>query len=154
MFVKQWYDKIVIAAVVTLLFVYASYRPKFHMRGDMPPEFFAGTISGPAQKRAAEEKIARAYWECGVIQMQWKYGYASRLPEDPPPEFTVSTQEFGAAAADPALRARYWGKLREVWYRPDTWRREYEWDFHWMTSWIRPSAAWLQEKLGKFVEIP
>src|SRR5262249_61518918 len=92
-----------------------------------PLEFFdASTV--PHRISASEEKIARVYWNCAVTQIQWRYGYAHRLPEEPPDEFGVTREQAGAGANDPAVRARYWRKLREVWGVSAAWDKQYEWN--------------------------
>jgi hypothetical protein len=140
MFIRRGYDKVLIPVLAAGIVVYASIRPTFRMRAVMPREFIDASNSLPAQKRAAEEKIARAYWSCVVTEVQWKYVYGYHLPQDPPPEFTV-------ASADPATRARYWRKLQEVWYVPTTWTRGYEWDFNWLTDWFSSASRWLHRRL-------
>ena len=84
-----------------------------------------------------EEKIARAYWECVVNQVQWKYAYGYRLPASPPAEFTIN------GVADSDSRARYWRRLQQVWYLPTSWKKDYEWDTSWATQWFVTSAQWL-----------
>jgi hypothetical protein len=141
MFIKRGYDKVLIPVLAAGILVYASIRPTFRLRAEMPRQFIDEYGSLPAQGRASEEKIARAYWTCVVTEIQWKYVYGYRLPQDPPPEFTAN------AAADPATRARYWRKLQEVWYQPSTWTKGYEWDFNWLTDWVRSASQWLHQHL-------
>lgn len=126
MALKRKYDVPIIIALVLAGLVYASSRTEFHLRTDMPVEFFDASHLPPA-KRAAERKVAQKYWNCAVNLVQWKYGYASRLPEDPPAEFSVSASDVGAAANDEALRRQYWSKLRTVWNVPTAWKTEYVW---------------------------
>jgi len=147
MFIKRGYDKVLIPVLAAGIFVYASIRPTFRMRPDMPREFIDASSSLPAQKRASEEKIARAYWTCVVTEIQWKYVYGYHLPQEPPPEFAVATQGLDTAATDPATRERYWHKLQEVWYLPSTWTKGYEWDFNWLTGWLRSASQWLHRLL-------
>jgi hypothetical protein len=141
MFIKRGYDKALVPLLAAGIVVYASIRPTFRMRADMPREFIDASSSLSAQKRASEEKIARAYWTCVVTEIQWKYVYGYHLPQDPPPEFTAN------AAADPATRERYWRKLQEVWYLPSTWTKGYEWDFSWLTNGVRSASQWLYQYL-------
>ena len=146
MFIRRGYDKVLIPVLAAGLFAYASIRPTFRLRTEMPPEFADAPSSGPAQKRASEERIARAYWDCVVTQIQWNYGYAYHLPQEPPPEFIlIGRQDLGTAATDPATRARYWRKLQGVWYLPSTWTKGYEWDLYWLTNWVRSSGEWLHQ---------
>jgi len=66
-------EKIVIPLVVLGLIGYMSYRPKFRLRVDMPPAFVDASSALSAAKRVPEEQIARAYWDCAVTEIQWKY---------------------------------------------------------------------------------
>ncbi len=141
MFIKRGYDKVLIPVLAAGIFLYASIRPTFRLRAEMPRQFIDEYGSLPAQGRASEEKIARNYWTCVVTEIQWKYVYGYHLPPDPPPEFTAN------AAADPATRARYWRKLQEVWYLPSTWTKSYELDFNWLTGWVRSASQWLHQHL-------
>jgi len=114
---------------------------------NMPPEFVDAS-SGHVAENASEEKIARAYWECAVDTIQWKYGYSDSLPQDPPSEFRANLKNEGVFwvglskafiwvgkllhkggemrtdtniighAAAPSTRARYWDKLRQAWASP------------------------------------
>ncbi len=124
MAVHRRYDILAIMAGVVGLLAYASFESEFRLRPEMPVEFFDASRM-PQPKRAAEEQIARAYWKCAVNEVQWRYGYARRLPDDPPPEFAVAAAEL-APAADPVTRARYWRRLREVWGISSIWNEHYE----------------------------
>ena len=99
---RRKYDIVIVIALVLLGIAYGSFSSEFRLRPDMPVEFFDGSRLPPA-KRAAEEKIAAAYWACAVKQVQWKYGYASRLPDAPPPEFSVSSSEITDAGSETSL---------------------------------------------------
>ncbi len=105
MLVNRKYDKATILIIAAGLLAYASFQPKFRLRTALPREFIDESSSWPAEKRVSEEKVARAYWNCAVTQIQWKYGYGHRLPQDLPLEFAVSTEELGPTADDqqPAL---------------------------------------------------
>jgi hypothetical protein len=125
--VHRRHDVLLIIALVLAVIAYGSFRSEFRLRSDMPIEFFDGSHF-PHAKRAAEEKIAKAYWSCAVKQVQWKYGYAQRLPEEPPPEFSISASEIGPVARDEAVRRHYWQQLRATWDVSNAWKTEYEWD--------------------------
>jgi len=118
------------------LFAEASYSPIYRLRATMPTEFIDASSSWPVEKRAAEERIARAYWDCAVNQIQWRYGYGYRLPQEPPSDFTATSANSGETSADPGTRARYWLMLQRVWYVPDNWTKSYQWDTRWMTDWV------------------
>jgi hypothetical protein len=125
MALRRRHDVIIIAAIALAAIAYGASRSEFRLRPDMPVEFFDASHLAP-QKRAAEEKIARAYWNSAVKQVQWKYGYGSRLPIDPPPDFSVSTDEIGPVAKDEAVRRHYWEQLRAAWNLSSAWKTQYE----------------------------
>ena len=139
MAVRRKHDVVVIVALVLALIAYASLRSEFRLRSDVPIEFFDGSRLPPA-KRASEEKIAEAYWSCAVKQVQWKYGYAYRLPGEPPPEFSVSASEIGPVANDEAVRRYYWQKLRATWNVASAWKTQYEWSSISFRQWLRSAG--------------
>jgi hypothetical protein len=153
LYFRQEYDKVLIVVVVVGLFLYASLQPSFQMRADMPSEFVDAPSSQSTEKRAAEEKIARAYWDCSITVIQGKYSHGHPLPLNPPDDFRVTRQDLGEDAADPAARARYWRRLQEVWYLPSTWRKVYEWDLSWMANPVKAAGEWLQDRFRKLIEI-
>ena len=126
---------LVVLLVAVGLFAEASFSPIYRLRATMPPEFIDAPSSWPAEKRATEERIARAYWDCAVNEIQWRYGYGYRLPQDPPSDFIVTSLNLGEASGDPVIRARYWLMLQRVWYVPDNWTKSYHWDARWLTDW-------------------
>jgi len=125
---RRRHDVAWIIALVFAAVAFASFRSEFRLQSDMPVEFF-DSKRVPRERRASEEKIARAYWDCAVKQVQWKYGYAHRLPDDPPAEFSVSATEIGPAANDEAVRRLYWQKLRTTWNVSSVWKTQWEWSF-------------------------
>ena len=126
MAIRRKYDIVIIVALMLAGLAFACFRPEFRLQANMPLEFFDRT-QFPAAKRASEEKIAEAYWKCSVNQVQWKYGYASRLPDAPPPEFGLSAEEVGPVAKDDAIRRHYWAQLRATWNVSSAWKTEYAW---------------------------
>jgi hypothetical protein len=141
MAVRRRYDVIVIVALVLAVIAYGSFRSEFRLQSDMPTEFFDGSQLPPA-KRAAEEKIAGAYWGCAVKQVQWKYGYASRLPDEPPPEFSASASEIGPVANDEVVRRHYWQQLRTTWSVSSAWKNQYEWSSISFQQSLRSAGDW------------
>lgn len=139
-----------IVALVICVAAYASFRTEFCLRSAMPREFFDPSRV-PAGKRVSEEKIARAYWKCAVTQVQWKYGYAHRLPDEPPEEFQVTTEEAGAAAHDSAVRTRYWQKLRDVWAISSVWHKEYEWNTIVLRQSMQSAGQWLESTMRRII---
>src|SRR3954470_8208053 len=72
--VRRKYDIPAIVGLVLVLVSIASFRSEFRLRPEMPVEFLDGKPMAP-KERAFEERVARAYWNCAVEQVQWKYGY-------------------------------------------------------------------------------
>jgi hypothetical protein len=141
MAVRRKLDIIVVIGLVLSVVAYGASRSQFRLRPDMPVEFFDGSRLPPV-KRALEEKIARAYWNCAVKQVQWKYGYASRLPDDPPPEFSISASEIGPVAKDEAVRRRYWQQLRANWNISNAWESQFEWSSVSFRQSLREAMEW------------
>jgi hypothetical protein len=141
MAVRRKFDIIIIAGLVLATIAYGASRSQFRLRSEMPIEFFDGSHL-PAGKRVSEEKIAKAYWNSAVKQVQWKYSYASRLPDDPPPEFSVSSSEIGAAAKDDAVRRHYWTQLRATWNVSSAWKTQFEWSSISFRQSLRSAGEW------------
>jgi hypothetical protein len=141
MAVTRKHDVLAILVLVLAVIAYGSFRSEFRLRSDMPIEFFDGSQL-PRAKRAAEEKIAKAYWSCAVKQVQWKYGYAQRLPDEPPPEFSVSASDFGPVASDEAVRHHYWQQLRATWNVSNAWKTEYDWNSISFRQSLRSAGDW------------
>jgi hypothetical protein len=150
MAVQRRYDIMAVIALVILIALYASIRSEFRLRAAMPVEFFDASRV-PAEERPAEKKIAAAYWKCAVTQIQWQYGYAHRLPDEPPAAFSVTAAEAGAAAQDSALRARYWQKLRTVWSISTVWHQQYEWNTTSLTQSLQSAGQWLESHMRRIV---
>jgi hypothetical protein len=150
MAVQRRYDIIAIVVFVILVGLYASIRSEFRLRSTMPVEFFDASRV-PAEKRTAEARIAEAYWKCAVTQIQWQYGYAHRLPDEPPAGFSVTAAEAGSAAQDSAVRARYWQKLRAVWSISTVWHQQYEWNTISLTQSLQSAGQWLETHMRRIV---
>lgn len=142
MAVHRRLDIVALVALVVCVVAYTSFRSEFRLRARMPVGFFDGSRV-PADERKSEERIASAYWRCAVTQVQWKYGYAHRLPDEPPDEFAVTTEEAGAAANDSVRRIRYWQRLREIWNVPDMWKEQYEWHPIALKDSLQSAGDWL-----------
>jgi len=150
MFFRHSYDKLIYPIIALGLLSAVSFRPKYHLRGDMPSEFFPPTSnSTTAAKRSLEQKIAWAYWESAQMNIQWKYPHGQTLPTDPPSEFRVETKALGPSATDPATRQLYWRRLQQVWYAPGTWEKQYEWDMSWASDPLSSGADWLRNETGR-----
>jgi hypothetical protein len=145
-------DRVIVLLLVLVagFVTYASTRSSFRLRVDMPPEFFGAPASSSPEKRAAEEKVARAYWYCVVTAIQRNYNFGDALPLDPPTEFMVNPNSAGGAK-DPATRLRYWRRLQQIWYLPSIWTKERRWDFRWLTEGARSGGDRLHYYANKFV---
>jgi len=141
MAVRRKHDILIIVVLVLAIIAYGAIRSEFRLRPDMPIEFFDGSGLPPA-KRASERKIAEAYWKCAVKQVQWKYGYAHRLPDQPAPEFSVSASEVGPVANDQAIRRYYWQKLGSTWNVSGAWTTQYEWSSNSFRQALRSAGDW------------
>jgi hypothetical protein len=148
MAVRRRYDIPAIIAVVLAIVVYASFRSEYRLRERMPVEFFDASTVAP-KKRAAEESIAKAYWKCAVTEVQWKYGYAHRLPEQVPAEFSISNGN--GRGGDPAVRLFYWQRLRSIWIVSSVWEKQYEWNRISLTNSFRSAGAWLEQHMRAIV---
>lgn len=144
MFYRRHVDKLLIPIVLGLLFVVASYRGKNHLRSEMPAAFFAEKDRSNASK--LDRQIAGAYWNAARSQVQWRYAYGQVLPADPPPEFQIKDPSLGVGAEDPAVRMLYWHRLQEVWYLPEAWKKDYEWDVTWVGDPLTSAANWIKEE--------
>jgi len=146
LFKRQKLDWLLVSVLAIGLFTYASYQPRFRLRPDMPTEFMDAPSAGVPQTQDTEEKIARAYWKCLVHDIQWKYGYGYSLPSDPPGDFTLASEGTGVVPEDAAARVRYWRMAQHVWYLPDAWQKDYEWDFHSTSNLTQSGGDWLRRQ--------
>ena len=146
MAVQRRYDILAIIAVAVAIAAYASVRSEYRLRTAMPVEFF-DAASVPAAHRAEEERIARAYWNCAVKQVQWKYGYGHRLPDGPPDEFAIRAGEV--SATDAASRAHYWQKLRDVWGISTAWNEQYAWDSGSLRNSVNSAGEWMERHMRR-----
>ena len=154
MFFRHSYDKLLYPLILFVALLAISYRPKYHLRGDMPPGFFQPSTGMTAAKRSLDQKIAWAYWESAQMDIQWKYPHGETLPADPPSEFRVDARALGAEAADLATRQLYWRRLQDVWYVPETWQKQYEFDLGWLSNPLVSIGEWLRDASGRiFAEL-
>jgi hypothetical protein len=139
-FFGRHFTAICMLGIAAALFAFASFKPTYRLRPEMPRDFVAAGL--PPAIGAGEQRVARAYWDSAMLRVQGKYAYGQRLPQEPPREFAISASEFGPAAQEP-IRLRYWRQLQTVWLSPGSWHQTYDWDFDWVTSWIDPTQRWL-----------
>lgn len=148
MAVNRRFDILAVIGLVLCLVAYASFRTEYRLRETMPTEFFDPSALDPS-KREAENKIARAYWKCAVTEIQWTYGYAQRLPLDPPPAFVIPKQE--GSGPDATSRSRYWQKLRSIWGVSAIWEEHYGLSGVSLTDSLRSAGAWLEIKMRRLL---
>ena len=151
MFFRHSLDKLIYPVVVLALLAIISFRPKYHLSTTMPPGFFQADDDSAASH--GQERIAWAYWESARMDIQWKYPHAHPLPQEPPAEFRIEAKALGPAATDPAIRMLYWHRLQQVWYLPDTWKKEYEWDWGWVGDPITAASQWIKDRADRLFTI-
>lgn len=147
MFLRRNTDKLILPMLAVIALVALSYRPKYHLRSDMPQAFYPQDSRG--SQASLNEKIAWAYWENAQMDIQWKYGHGRPLPADPPAEFQISAKALGPTAADPATRLLYWRRLQQVWILPETWDKKYELDWRWMQDPFSGIGQWFSNRPGE-----
>ncbi|MBV9183373.1 MAG: hypothetical protein JO356_18890 [Acidobacteria bacterium] len=149
MFFPHTFDKLIYPAVVLGLLIAVSYHPRYHLRRDMPPGFYEPSPTITAAQKRLEERVAWAYWESALMDVQWKYPHGHPLPYDPPPEFQVNALALEPVASDPVTRQVYWRRLQHVWYDPDTWAEDYDWDWEWANQPVISTTEWFRDKVGR-----
>jgi hypothetical protein len=149
MFFRHNTDKLFIPFVVVIVLLVLSYRPKYRLRSEMPAAFFLQ--ENASAKPSLEQKIAWAYWENAQMDIQWKYSHGRALPLEPPAEFQVSAKALGPGASDPATRLLYWHRLQQLWNLPETWKKEYEFDWSWMHDPAATVGDWIRGHTPSFM---
>jgi hypothetical protein len=144
------YDAIAILILALAVLAIAAFRSEFRLRSAMPPEFFDRKHVA-AEKRVPEERIARAYWNCAVTQVQWKYGYAHRLPEQPVEEFKLDAAELGPIAHDEVARHYYWHQLRILWDVTSVWETKWSFSFVALRQSLQTGGEWWKELVRSIV---
>jgi hypothetical protein len=112
---------------------FLSHRPVMRLKAELPPGFAEVRKEWNAERRAAEERTARAYWQLALNVVQTQHAYGTKLPENPFPEFKLDERDIpeGSPEASPATRAKYWKRLREAWPLPQAWQQHHEWTLAW-----------------------
>jgi hypothetical protein len=149
MFFPHTFDRLIYPVAVLALLIAMSYHPRYHLRRDMPSEFYSPSDSNPGSQHSMNEKIAWAYWESAQMDVQWKYPHGHPLPAEPPPEFEVNALALEPVASDPVTRELYWRRLQHVWYLPDTWNEDYEWDWEWANQPLSLTSEWLRDRVAR-----
>jgi hypothetical protein len=139
---------LVLLVVLVSCFIYLSNRPRLRLLDNPPAAFAAPLPAWDAQRRDGERRLARAYWDCAVKVIQWKYGYGSELPPYPPDEFQIlaSSAPTSTTSGDSEARTFYWQRLHDVW--PYAWKKVYGWDTTWLTKLVNQVQKAVTEKVG------
>jgi len=149
MFFRHSTDKLIYPLLVIAAFLFVSYRPRYHLRRDMPTGFYSQARTG--QNPALEQRVAWAYWESAQMDVQFLYPHGHPLPAEPPSQFHVDTKVFGPEAADPATRKLYWQHLQQIWNTKDAWENGYEWDWSWFRDPLDTGGQWLRDQGRKLL---
>jgi hypothetical protein len=122
-------------ALVPFAAIYFSMGSRTELDPTLPSEFFEVRPEWNAERRDAEANLARAYWDCAMVNLQWKYPYGFSLPEKPPPDFQIDVRALSLAKkVAPQSRERYWQRLRKVWGLRQSWREIRVWKTDWLTK--------------------
>lgn len=146
MFIPRKTDILALPILLGFVLVASSYQAKHHLRPEMPDGFFRPGQN--SKNPALDQRIASAYWETVVMDVQWKYGYAYPLPADPPEEFRINAQALEPEASDQAIRMLYWHRLQQIWYTPEIWDERYSWDFGWLSGPAVSVSKWMEGEAG------
>jgi hypothetical protein len=147
-------DRTLIVLVPVALFIYASTRPTVRLRADMPPQFADSPAIPGAKHLTDEERMARRYWDVAVSSVQWRFTYASPLPETPPEYFRVYGDPATGAAPPAESRLRYWRRLQQIWLSPAAWKTTHEWNTRWLVDPIMQAGNWFDRTFKDFVSKP
>jgi hypothetical protein len=137
------------AVFAVCVFMYLSIPSVMRLRVEPPAAFSECSPGLRPEGCEAEGRLASAYWARTVGFVEWRYKFGASLPIDPPPEFALDAQTArdGGLEDTPANRLRYWRRLRQVWTRPETWEKSYEWNM----GWVRSALVWMRDATGRFV---
>lgn len=141
----------VVLLVAAILFVFGSYRPHSNLKLAMPVSFGQPAAPWTPPNHKTQQDLANAYWSSAVTLTTNNFNRGDNLPQDPPPQYSVSPTEFGSDANSPRVRAFYWSKLQQTWTNSDSWERHYEWDVHWLSGAITDIGRWLDDTGHNFI---
>ena len=144
MIVNRHVDRLFIFLLPIGIFVFFSVRPVMRLKADPPPEFLQPDPAWNAKRRAMEDELARGFWKSATGVVQWEYGFGATLPQSVPQDFRIeeSGLHTGGLENDPATRARYWARFRQVWRLPHCWERSYGWDVSWIPRSLTAFHDW------------
>jgi len=138
------YPRWLLVIVPAVVFIYFSYQPVTELRSEMPAQFVDVRPNAGAAERAAEERIAQAYWDLARSDIQWKYAHGVALPDSPPERFRISLSEPPGPEVLAASRLPYWRRLQRVWLQPSSWVTARTWSVDWLTSPVISVIEWIR----------
>jgi hypothetical protein len=122
----------VVSVVLVAAFVYKSVDSVMQLRPEPPADFLGVNATWSTKQRAAEERLARAYWEAARKLSGTVHAFGTRLPDEPPGAFSVDAKSYPSLVEPgPVARERYWRNLQKVWNDPEAWKYSYEWHTSW-----------------------
>ena len=105
---------VILIALLVVVVAYLSIPTRMELVSTPPSEFLQARSEWNAKQREAEARLARAYWDCAFVTLQWKYPYGVSLPEKPPAEFQVDAGMLaGAMKLAPQSRERLLAETSE-----------------------------------------
>jgi len=141
-----------LAIILGTLFVYRSTRPVMRLSADPPPSFYDYNRAWDRQERQQEKRVAQAYWQVAVRQIQTYYSPNRPLPLDPPPQFQIAEAARSLEADMVASRVHYWYRLRDVWNQSETWNVSYGWNTDWVTSMLNALPQYVPNEVANFFQ--
>jgi len=133
---------------VTVILLLLSFDLPMRLQTQAPQQFRAVAVGF---ENKPNPEIADEYWNLTVSVVQWKYPYGSWLPQNPPSEFKLPVLSSAAKKGGEAARQQYWSKLRELWPRPEIWRRQLEFDVSWVGRAVHTVINFLSTISGQSV---
>lgn len=140
-------DRLLLVLVPAGFFIYMSIQPVTTFRPDMPPQFVDYRPNAGSAQRAAEERLARAYWDLFVTETQYRYPRGSALPASPPNEFQLGNAQPPGAESLASSRVRYWHRLQHVWLLPSSWVTSRKLSLDWLVQPIVKATDWIKDYL-------
>lgn len=128
----------VILLVIGGLFAYNSLHIVMRLRSDPPLAVVGARLNPDSAAYHSHKLMAQACWNYAIVTLQQEYPYGRSLPVHPP-----------SGLGNPsAISALCWPRLRDVWTKPDSWVRTYDWDMDWLTD---PSGSF-QQTLHRIID--
>jgi hypothetical protein len=164
MFRRHRSDKLLYPLLIAFILIIISYRTSYRLRPEMPAVFYSESAPYSSQpridlkrsktpnlpNRELQREIAMAYWRVAQTNVQYKFSYGHPLPGDIPAEFSIAPGALGPNASDPAIRLFYWRRLQEVWFLPEIWNKNHEWDWSWVGDPISSGAQWIKDFVDRW----